>query len=53
MRGTSPSENRKLKIQIKILTFIIDFGRNNIIRNGQIHVKKNEASVTEELVLLR
>ena len=26
--------------KIKIVTFIVNFGRNNIIRNGQMQVKK-------------
>ena len=43
--------------KIEIVTIIIHFGRNNIIRNGQMQKKKkkkkkkNEASVSEVLAL--
>ena len=38
-------QKRKIDyFKIKIVTFIANFGRNNIIRNGQIHVPKRGPS---------
>ena len=49
-------EHRHLKwkidnFRIKTLMFIVNFGRNNIIRNGQMQVQI-EASVSEVLTLV-